>query len=48
MRELGQRGGKSRLTKMTPEQRKAVSRAGALKRWANERARKPLGTTNAD
>lgn len=30
---LGRKGGKARLKKMTKEQRSALARAAALKRW---------------
>jgi hypothetical protein len=33
---LGKRGGKARLTKMTPEQRKVVAETAAAARWKKE------------
>jgi general stress protein YciG len=37
-REAGRRGGKARLTKLTPEQRKEIARRGGLKKAANRKA----------
>lgn len=31
---LGRRGGKARAEKMTPEQRSAIAKKAAIKRWA--------------
>jgi general stress protein YciG len=32
--ELGRKGGKARLTKMTPEQRREIARKAIAARWA--------------
>jgi len=34
---LGRKGGKARLIKMTPEQRRAIARNAAKARWAREK-----------
>ena len=34
---LGRRGGKARLKKMTPEERKRVAQAGANARWKKKK-----------
>jgi hypothetical protein len=36
--ELGRRGGKARLHKMTPEQRREVARKAISARWAKKKA----------
>lgn len=34
---LGRKGGKARLTKMTPEQRQAIARTAAQARWSKQK-----------
>jgi hypothetical protein len=34
---LGRKGGKARITKMTPEQRSDIARKAVLARWAKHR-----------
>ena len=38
--EMGKRGAKARMKKMTPAQRSAVALAGAKARWAKRKAKR--------
>jgi len=37
---LGRKGGKARLQKMTPEERREIARKAVMARWAKVRTRK--------
>jgi hypothetical protein len=39
---LGRKGGKARLTKITPQQRKTIARKAARARWAKAKQKKEV------
>jgi len=41
-RVFGRQGGKARLHRMTPEERREVARKAATARWAREKAKKSV------
>jgi hypothetical protein len=38
--KIGRKGGKARLTKMTPAERKKVAKAGSAARWSKQKKEK--------
>jgi hypothetical protein len=39
--EMGRKGGKAKMAKLTPEQRSEQARAAAVKRWSQKRKEQP-------